>query len=62
VEVGGGGRERGSGDRRWREVGEAASVRCGEVMVTPAGWGWVVGPTGMRSAGKIWVPTPNWGL
>ena len=35
VEVGGGGRERGSGDRCCREVGEAASVWCGEVMVTP---------------------------
>jgi len=35
----GGGRERGSGDRRWREVGEAASVRCGEVMATPCRWG-----------------------
>ena len=31
----GGGRERGSGDRRWRDIGEAASVRCGEVMATP---------------------------
>jgi len=34
-EVGGRGREHGSGDRRWREVGEAASVRCDEVMATP---------------------------
>ena len=24
----GGGRERDSGDRRWRDIGEAASVRC----------------------------------
>ena len=35
VEVEGGGRERGSGDRRWREVGEAASIRCEEVITTP---------------------------
>ena len=35
VDVGGGGREHGSGDWRWRKVGEVVSVRCGEVMVTP---------------------------
>jgi len=35
VEVGGGERERDSEDRCWREVGEATSVRCGEVMVIP---------------------------
>ena len=35
MEVGGGGRERGSGDRHWREMGEAASVWCGKVMATP---------------------------
>jgi len=35
VEVGGEGRERGSGDWRWREVDEAASLWCGEIMVTP---------------------------
>ena len=35
MEVGGGGWERGSGNRHWREVGKAASVRCGEVMVIP---------------------------
>jgi hypothetical protein len=35
VKVRGGGRECGSRDRRWREVGEAASVRCEEVMATP---------------------------
>ena len=57
----GGGRERSSGDRHWREVGKA--VWCGEVMATPrrmrAG---VVEPTGLESAGEIWVPTQNWGL
>ena len=36
VEVGGGGREHGSGDRRWREMDEAAPVPCGEVMVVGA--------------------------
>jgi len=35
----GGGRERGSEDWRWREVGDATSVRCGEVMANHAGWG-----------------------
>jgi hypothetical protein len=35
VEIEDGGRKRGSGDRYWRKVGEAASVWCGEVMVTP---------------------------
>jgi len=35
VKVRGGERECGSRDRRWREVGEAASVRCEEVMTTP---------------------------
>ena len=35
VEVGGGGRECGSGDQRWIEVGEAAFVWCGKVMIIP---------------------------
>ena len=35
MEVGGGGRERDSGDQRWRKVGEAASVWCEKVMATP---------------------------
>jgi len=49
----GGERECGSGDRRWRKVGEATFVWCGEIMVTPQKMG---------SAEKIWVPTPTWGL
>ena len=35
VEVEGGGRERGSENQRWREMGEAAFVRCEEVTATP---------------------------
>jgi len=35
VKVRGGGRECGSRDRRWREVGEAAYVRCEEAMAIP---------------------------
>ena len=35
MEVGGGGRERGSENQRWREMGEAAFVRCEEVIATP---------------------------
>ena len=59
VEVGGGGREHDSGDRCWREVGEAASPQCGGGNgLTKQDGGWAVGPK-IRSAGKIWVPTPN---
>ena len=35
MEVGGGGRERDSENQRWREMGEAAFVRCEEVIATP---------------------------
>ena len=35
MEVRGGGREHGSGNQRWREMGEAAFVWCEEVIVTP---------------------------
>jgi hypothetical protein len=51
VEVGGGVRERGSENQRWREMDEAAFVRCEEVIATPRnGNGYV--PDG------YWPPVP----
>ena len=53
MEVGGGGRERGSENQRWREMGEAVFVRCEEVIGTPRRMGAGLLGQGMGSAGKI---------
>ena len=59
MEVGGGGRERGSENQHWREMDEVAFVRCEKVIATPRRMGaGLLGQQKMESAGKIWVPTP----
>jgi len=53
------------GAQWWRSTLEGGGRGCvctvwGVNGHTMQDGGWVVGPTGTRSAGKIWVPTLNW--